>query len=563
MKTGRNDPCPCGSGKKYKKCCLGKEEKRKTPVRSPAERGDRIDFIGMDHRQLIDQGYAALEKKVGVEACRLWWLAWPKLKAFIRENGVTRVEDLEMPVVQWCRDMERETAGVMDKTWVFACRRMVFAREFLELLPDSDASILDDMRRAVTGSREFLNGPENGHNLVGTDEPQIEELSADTWAEAYGKASLLGQYGLFRAIARRPAVKEFEDELDLGDYAVEVFDRLENNNLQEQALELADALHANWSEYYAREFYYFDSFLVKRLLYLGASAALPAALARFTEKPVDGIDYLLPLFGSLVAYQQRDVAIRLAEKVFPVVSSSHSLIGGAEYDFGLAVFADRLEKVYEKKIDWRTLNEEIAPFHFTVEPDMANDLDTLWSGGFVDLAAGLASDFGRALALLGFGFCRAMRERKGMGFPCGLFIWSAFESLIKGNDEQSDQKSFDFRLKALEDKVAGQLGLMFLGLSSRKTDAVILLWGLSYVYDYLYSLGLIDEALRAGVRDKVTQVKDLLFEPIGNDLWQYDFVRRWEPPDSADEDFRAYEAEVFGHSFSRRVPLSRNAPGQR
>jgi hypothetical protein len=21
QKTGRNDPCPCGSGKKYKKCC--------------------------------------------------------------------------------------------------------------------------------------------------------------------------------------------------------------------------------------------------------------------------------------------------------------------------------------------------------------------------------------------------------------------------------------------------------------------------------------------------------------------------------------------------------------
>ena len=25
-KIGRNDPCPCGSGKKYKKCCLGKED---------------------------------------------------------------------------------------------------------------------------------------------------------------------------------------------------------------------------------------------------------------------------------------------------------------------------------------------------------------------------------------------------------------------------------------------------------------------------------------------------------------------------------------------------------
>jgi preprotein translocase subunit SecA len=25
-KVGRNDPCPCGSGKKYKKCCLPREE---------------------------------------------------------------------------------------------------------------------------------------------------------------------------------------------------------------------------------------------------------------------------------------------------------------------------------------------------------------------------------------------------------------------------------------------------------------------------------------------------------------------------------------------------------
>ena len=25
MKVGRNDPCPCGSGKKYKACCLNKE----------------------------------------------------------------------------------------------------------------------------------------------------------------------------------------------------------------------------------------------------------------------------------------------------------------------------------------------------------------------------------------------------------------------------------------------------------------------------------------------------------------------------------------------------------
>jgi hypothetical protein len=29
--TGRNDPCPCGSGRKYKKCCLAKETQRSGP----------------------------------------------------------------------------------------------------------------------------------------------------------------------------------------------------------------------------------------------------------------------------------------------------------------------------------------------------------------------------------------------------------------------------------------------------------------------------------------------------------------------------------------------------
>jgi len=28
MKANRNDPCPCGSGKKYKKCCWEKNHKK-------------------------------------------------------------------------------------------------------------------------------------------------------------------------------------------------------------------------------------------------------------------------------------------------------------------------------------------------------------------------------------------------------------------------------------------------------------------------------------------------------------------------------------------------------
>ncbi len=46
-KTGRNDPCPCGSGKKYKKCCEAKLS-RKTAM-SDRKIEDQTRTSGFSH----------------------------------------------------------------------------------------------------------------------------------------------------------------------------------------------------------------------------------------------------------------------------------------------------------------------------------------------------------------------------------------------------------------------------------------------------------------------------------------------------------------------------------
>jgi len=57
MKVGRNDPCPCGSGKKYKKCCMDKErvEEREEikiiPAPSPQRQKTWADF---EHLKVYD-----------------------------------------------------------------------------------------------------------------------------------------------------------------------------------------------------------------------------------------------------------------------------------------------------------------------------------------------------------------------------------------------------------------------------------------------------------------------------------------------------------------------------
>jgi|GEM_PF-6802039 hypothetical protein len=46
MKIGRNDPCPCASGKKYKKCCLAKDEAREREEQTMLVGGHRPPASG-------------------------------------------------------------------------------------------------------------------------------------------------------------------------------------------------------------------------------------------------------------------------------------------------------------------------------------------------------------------------------------------------------------------------------------------------------------------------------------------------------------------------------------
>ncbi len=48
-KVGRNDPCPCGSGKKYKKCCMEKDALSGRVVNNIAASEFLCDTCSFDH----------------------------------------------------------------------------------------------------------------------------------------------------------------------------------------------------------------------------------------------------------------------------------------------------------------------------------------------------------------------------------------------------------------------------------------------------------------------------------------------------------------------------------
>lgn len=121
-KAGRNDPCPCGSGKKFKKCCLARQEALKQSIYAipeierdhypPVDRkGDRpglSDFYSNDAIAIDRLAYQAMirlyhpnrqeradKSRVRKEIRGLLWQAFEKFREICAKEGFEAPEEFD------------------------------------------------------------------------------------------------------------------------------------------------------------------------------------------------------------------------------------------------------------------------------------------------------------------------------------------------------------------------------------------------------------------------------------------------------------------------------------
>jgi len=75
--VGRNAPCPCGSGKKYKKCCLDKQLMVAAPAVSVLGNPIRDEHVVAN--DWMEAGYRHMEKRASFPAYRCWQNCWDEL----------------------------------------------------------------------------------------------------------------------------------------------------------------------------------------------------------------------------------------------------------------------------------------------------------------------------------------------------------------------------------------------------------------------------------------------------------------------------------------------------
>lgn len=77
MSTGRNEPCPCGSGKKYKRCCLvtgGPDQGKKS--KQAAMIGAGIVILALIVGFAVSKEAGGLVAVVGAAAVGVWmWMS--------------------------------------------------------------------------------------------------------------------------------------------------------------------------------------------------------------------------------------------------------------------------------------------------------------------------------------------------------------------------------------------------------------------------------------------------------------------------------------------------------
>ncbi len=115
-KIGRNQPCPCGSGKKYKKCCLSKAAAPSNELyyRRLSEAHDRLVDRLMSHADRIFG-------RESVDVAMHEFLLWPEAEDEISEEMLDRTGPLFWPwyVFNWEYDpidVEVELSGPEDRT---------------------------------------------------------------------------------------------------------------------------------------------------------------------------------------------------------------------------------------------------------------------------------------------------------------------------------------------------------------------------------------------------------------------------------------------------------------
>jgi hypothetical protein len=196
-KVKRNDPCPCGSGKKYKRCCMAgdKAEQAERVAWERATQDMRVALIGFAKEESFVKDLAA--------GLGLFWQ-----DRYTIETVPSMSVDESLRFFDWFAHDYRLQAGD-DQEQARAGKRLieVYRAEVDDALTEKEASVLDGWIASPPGSAFVLEETDSAEATVTIRDLLLPERTLTVHDAAAAKHGEVGQVLLARPLPERDLMR--------------------------------------------------------------------------------------------------------------------------------------------------------------------------------------------------------------------------------------------------------------------------------------------------------------------------------------------------------------------
>jgi hypothetical protein len=463
---GRNDPCPCGSGKKYKKCCIDKE----------------TSSIPKKPNNYYDQSF---EDK------------WEDEE---ENNSLFGLDDF---------NDENDEFEDQDESEI---------NEDFEDVEEDDLDIdFNDDEDDFPNENKTNKDPRYYKQLRDDDSPEIsdeEEKLIDQWYAKYSKMKdpqvihkhiegFMDQYP--QLVENMELHHEVVFELGAAYIRISKYDDF---------VQFLFRFRKEFPASYLKSFGYYDYNIIVWLISQNRIGEIPEYLENFKKYPVDFVDKLFELLDLLYATNHAAFAYQLVSEIYPFVFYSEEVFGGESIvtpliieEYLKVLHPDYTEEEINQLVEnLKTIKCELLDRYYSADfwkenTDIVLRPFTIW-----DVTPQRRKEaFHKVHYKLVTNFHRFLKEKTGISWISANFYVEKLAEYLARWVERSDKPHkvlFDFSPDVMDKTIGSLIGkMMWIDFTSYAGHFN----AIYYFADYLYLCGNIDEIERDNIQTDCTR----------------------------------------------------------
>ncbi len=385
---------------------------------------------------------------------------------------------------------------------------------------------------------------------------------ADIWAKTYRELKKEESYDYFMETFNKRLPEHFLEGVDVVDYLLNGFSFLDEQKEHDKILNLIDTIYKhNENTFKKGDKQYIDQYLLDIKLY--RSEVEYSDYRKFIDAPVESVDKLIDYLRKTIYYGYKDIAYNISKEVFKPIEEAPDLIVGAERDFAETVYLDKWQSHYDEiKTGAEPDKNEFLKFmeNYNYKLDeyydiianylMSEELDS------EDFNQEFLKGQREFVTRLKWSFLNYMYEEKDINFQISNSIWQETLSFLLSDKTLEEL----FRVEGIFiiDRLSliSYLKKMTSFLSDNSEKQFLLLWGMVYIYDFLYKQGIIPELIYRSALKIINWIKPEVVSAHSSKLWKYSFIHRLPKSESVKEDIFKGEKDLFIKTYSCEIKLN-------